>query len=198
MKTLLLTALVASLAVALPSQEKTKKLEITKEMQQSIDDWKKTAAQWAADKAVVAAVVAQNAKGPIEGMDNKKWKTLRRRDAEVEQFTTNEAAKALAAKVKASNGVVGEAFVCAAKSEKVAFLEKTTSYLHAGAAKFDVPFGKLQVWQSEPSFDESTQTHSIQIAVPVLDPKDEKHAIGVLVIGLDGTALANAKPAPAK
>lgn len=200
MRTLLIAATVALFAALSPAQDdKAKKFEITKDVQQQLDDWKKTVAGWAADKVVAEAVLEQNKKGPLEGMDNKKWKTLRRRGAEIDPFTTHAAAKSLGDLAKASNGVVSEAFLNAQKGDKVAFLEKTSSYLHAGSAKFDVPFQKLQPWQGEPEFDESSQTYAIQVAVPVLDPKDQKKAIGVLVVGLNLTQMANPKPpAPAK
>lgn len=190
---------VFALAALGHAQEAEKKFEITPQVQQQIDTWKKTAAEWATDAKVVAAVVDQNKKGPIEGMDNKKWKTLRRRSAEVDAFTTNDAAKVIAEKAKATNGVVSEAFVSAAKGEKVAFLEKTSSYIHAGNPKFDQPFAKLESWQGKPEFDESSQTYAIQVSVPVLDPADPKKAIGVLVVGLNLTQMASPKPpAPAK
>lgn len=197
MRIALLTAILFGASFATAQDEK--KFEITKEVQQQIDGWKKTATEWAADPKVVAAVVAQNAKGPIDGMDNKKWKTLRRRAPEVEAFTSNDAAKVLATNTQATQGVVSEAFLNAQKGEKVAFLEKTSSYLHAGSPKFDQPFQKLENWQGKPEFDESTQTYAVQIAVPVLDPKNQKQAIGVLVVGLNLTVMANPKPpAPAK
>lgn len=193
----LLTA--ALLVMNVAAQEPEKKFEITPAVQQQIDGWKKTVAEWTVDPKVMAAVVDQNKKGPLEGMDNKKWKTLRRRSPEVDVFTTNDAAKQLEAKSKATNGVVSEAFLNAQKGEKVAFLEKTSSYLHAGSPKFDLPFEKLQPWQGKPEFDESSQTYAVQISVPVMDPKDPKKAIGVLVVGLNLTQMANPKPpAPAK
>lgn len=201
MKVHMLAALAAvTLAGAIAAQDKDKdkekKIEITAAQQQQIDAWKATAAKWAADPAVVAAVVAQNQKGPIAKMDEKAWKALRRRSPEVEAFQTNDAAKALAAKAKESNKVVSEAFVSAQKGEKVAFLEKTSSYVHLGKAKFDVPFQKLEAWQGQPEFDESTQAYAVQIAVPVKAKPDDKQAIGVLVVGLNLSALA--QPAPNK
>lgn len=196
---LAVSLLLALLAVPAVAQEAEKKFEITAEMQQQIDAWKKTLADWAKAPAVVASVVEQNKKGPIEGMDNKKWKTLRRRSAEVDAFTTNDAAKDIAAKAKATNGVVSEAFLNGQKGEKVAFLEKTSSYVHAGSPKFDTPFTKFEPWQGKPEFDESSQTFAVQVSVPVLDPKDPKKAIGVLVVGLNLTQMASAKPpTPAK
>jgi hypothetical protein len=196
---LAVSLVLALLAVPAVAQEPEKKFEITPEVQQQIDAWKKTVAEWAQAPAVVAAVVDQNKKGPIEGMDNKKWKTLRRRSAEVDAFTTSDAAKEIAAKAKTTNGVVSEAFLNAQKGEKVAFLEKTSSYTHAGSPKFDTPFTKLESWQGKPEFDESSQTFAVQVSVPVLDPKDPKKAIGVLVVGLNLTQMASAKPpTPAK
>lgn len=190
------------LLFALPlvaQDDKPKEFEITAPVQAQIDAWKKTIAVWTADKVLVAAVLEQNEKGPIPDLDNKKWKALRRRSPEVEAFTKNDTAKQLADLAKASDGVVSEAFLSAAKGEKVAFLEKTTSYLHAGSAKFDTPMQKLTTWQGKPEFDESSQSYAIQIAVPVIDPKDPKHAIGVLVVGLNLTAIVAPKPpAPTK
>jgi hypothetical protein len=188
------TLVIGLLAITATAQDKAKKFEITKEVQQQLDAWKQTVAEWAADGKVVAAVVDQNKKGPIEGLDNKKWKTLRRRSPEVDVFTSNDAAKQLAARAKATEGVASEAFLNAQKGEKVAFLEKTSSYLHAGSPKFDVPMQKLVAWQGEPEFDESSQTYAVQVAVPVLDPADKKKAIGVLVVGLNLTQMATAKP----
>ncbi|MBP8301693.1 MAG: hypothetical protein KA020_15090 [Planctomycetes bacterium] len=191
------------LATTAIAQEPEKKFEITPAVQAQLDVWKKTVAEWAADPKVVAAVEEQNKKGPLEGMDNKKWKALRRRSPEVEAYQTNVAAKQLAEKSKASNGIVSEAFLNAQKGEKVAFLEKTSSYLHAGSPKFDQPFQKLQTWQGKPEFDESSQAYAVQVSVPVLDPKNPKQAIGVLVVGINLTQVASPKPpapapAPAK
>ncbi len=85
-----------------------------------------------------------------------------------------------------SFGAYPEAFLSAAQGEKVAFIEKTTSYIHKGAPKFDVPFGSLKAWQGQPEFDESSQSHQIQISVPVLA---EGKAVGVLVVGINLSKL---------
>ena len=45
---------------------------------------------WAASPIVVEAVLAQNKKGPIAGMDNAKWKTVPESDALVKGFIDNE------------------------------------------------------------------------------------------------------------
>lgn len=195
-------SLFVAIAIAAPltAQEGEKKFEITAEVQAQIDAYKKEIATWAAEPKVVAAVIAQNKQGPIEGMDNKKWKTLRRRSEEVTVFQTNDAAKALESKAKATKGIVSEAFLNAAKGEKVAFLEKTSSYLHDTSSKFTTPFSKKTPWQGAPEFDESSQAYAVQISVPVFDTadKEKKTPIGVLVVGLNVTQLAQPKPAPGK
>lgn len=159
--------------------------EVTPAVQKEIDKHVEVVKGWAADPVVVKAVEAQNAKGPIAGMDNAKWKTVRRSDDLVKGFQTCDAGKFLKAKADAAGDAYPEAFLSAAQGEKVAFIEKTTSYIHKGAAKFDVPFGG-KVWQGQPEFDESSQTHQIQIGVPVVSGGK---SVGVLVVGINLTKL---------
>lgn len=159
--------------------------EVTPAVQKEIDRHVDVVKGWAADPVVVKAVEGQNAKGPIAGMDNAKWKTVRRSDDLVKGFQTCEAGKFLKAKADASSDAYPEAFLSAAQGEKVAFIEKTTSYIHKGSAKFDVPFSG-KVWQGQPEFDESSQTHQIQVGVPVVSGGK---SIGVLVVGINLTKL---------
>jgi hypothetical protein len=156
--------------------------EMTAAVQAELDKQKTVVASWAANPVIVNAVLEQNRKGPIGGMDNAKWKVTRRSDPVVTGFQTNPAGQLLKAKVNESQGAVSEAFLNAAQGEKVAFVEKTTSYIHRGAAKFDVPFGTGKAWQGPAEFDESSQTYAIQISVPVLA---EGKAIGALVVGVN-------------
>ena len=160
-------------------------VEITPAVQKELDKHVEVVKGWAANPTVVKAVEAQNAKGPIAGMDNAKWKSVRRSDDLVKGFQTCDAGKFLKAKADASGDTYSEAFLSAAQGEKVAFIEKTTSYIHKGAAKFDVPFGG-KVWQGQPEFDESSQSHQIQIGVPVVSGGK---SIGVLVVGVNLTTL---------
>ena len=77
---------------------------------------------------------------------------------------------------------------------------------HLGArVAFDAAAGRLEVEAAEirsrttPEDLESSQAYAVQLAVPVLDPKDPKQAVGVLVVGLNVTQMASPKPpAPAK
>lgn len=166
---------------ALPTVSAAVDFEITPAVQAELDREKAIVAGWAADPTIVKAVEEQNRKGPIAGMDNAKWKKTRRSDLTVKQFQDNHAGRFLRAKMRESNGVVTEAFLNAAKGEKVAFGEKTSSYIHAGAAKHNVPFTTGKPWQGKPEFDESSQTYAIQVSTPVLS---QGRPIGSLVIGV--------------
>ncbi len=155
-------------------------------MQTVLDAQKKLIAGWAADPVIVAAVKEQNKKGPIPGMDNEKWKDTKKTDSVVKGFETSPAGALLAKKVKDSKGLFTEAFLSAAKGEKVAFVDKPTSYIHAGNPKFDDPMNNGKPWQGKPELDESTQTKQVQIAAPVTD---KGKTIGVLVVGVSWKKL---------
>ncbi len=141
---------------------------------------------WAANPVVVNAVLAQNKKGPLPGMDNAKWKTVPGSDAIVQGFINNDAAKFLKEELGKTDGICTGAFLNAAQGEKVAFIDKTSSYIHKGSAKFDVPFNTGKPWQGKPELDDSGKAYEIQISVPVLS---EGKPIGALVVNLDGTKL---------
>jgi len=162
------------------------KFELTPGMQAELDRQKTAIAGWAASPTIVTAVLEQNQRGPITGMDNPKWKQTRRSDALVAAFQSNPAGQFLKSKVEDTKGANNEAFLSGSRGEKVAFVEKTTSYIHVGQAKFDVPFSTGKAWQGQPEFDESSQTYAVQISVPVLS---DGRPIGVLVVGVNLTHL---------
>jgi hypothetical protein len=141
---------------------------------------------WAGSKVVVDAVLAQNQKGPIPGMDNPKWKTVPENDAIVQGFINNEAAKFLKEELAKTDRIVTGAFLNAAQGEKVAFTEKTGSYIHKGSGKFDVPFTSGKAWQGAPELDDSGKVYEVQTSVPVLS---EGKNIGVLVIEINASKL---------
>jgi hypothetical protein len=176
------SAIIIALLGLLALSDKARAFEMTPVVQVELDKEKTVIASWASDPVIVKAVKEQNGKGPIPGMDNPKWKSTRRSDPVVQALQENAAGRLLKAKVEGSNGMFSEAFLNAAQGEKVAFVEKTTSYIHKGQAKFDVPFANAKAWQGKPEFDESAQTYQIQISVPVL--ADGK-PIGALVAGVN-------------
>ena len=165
------------------------KFDVTPPIHAALDKQKTLIAAWASDPVIVNAVKAQNAKGPIIGMDNPKWKSIRRTDPLIAEFQSNEPAVFLKSKVDAGQNIYSEAFLSAAAGEKVAFVEKTSSYLHKGTPKFDVPFTTGAAWQGSPEFDESSQTYAIQLSVPV---SAEGKIIGVLVVGISLSQLEKA------
>lgn len=191
MRTNLVTRVLAAMfAVLLPAVAGAMEFEVTPAVQSELDRQKAAIARWAADPTLVAAVRAQNRKGPMAGVDNAKWKSMRRSDPAVRQFQQSAAGEFLRNRQRESGGAITEVFLNAAKGEKVAFVEKTTSYIHAGAAKHDVPFASGKPWQGEPEFDESTQTYAVQVSVPVLDGG---RPIGSLVVGVNVSHLRQAQ-----
>jgi hypothetical protein len=160
--------------------------EVMEQIQERITWQVWNANGWAASPIVVEAVLAQNAKGPIAGMDNAKWKTVPEGDAIVKGFMSSEAGKFLSAEMAKTEGVCTGAFLNAAQGEKVAFTEKTGSYIHKGQPKFDVPFTTGKPWQGKPELDDSGKVYEIQISVPVLS---EGKPIGALVVEINGSKL---------
>ena len=141
---------------------------------------------WAGSKELVDAVIAQNQKGPIPGMDNPKWKTVPESDAIVQGFINNAVGKFLKEEFAKTDGIVTGAFLNGIQGEKVAFTEKTGSYIHKGAAKFDVPFTSGKAWQGPAELDDSGKVYEVQISVPVLS---DGKAIGVLVVEINATKI---------
>ena len=165
-------------------------LELTPAVQTELDKQKAALVKWAADPVIVAAVTEQNGKGPLAGMDNAKWKTVRRSDPIVQAMVKSPAGEFLKKKIEGSGGALDKAFVSAAHGEKVAFAEKTISYVHKGQEKFDVPMSTGKPWQmSKEWFDESLQGYAIQVAVPVMDGGK---TIGVIVASVPVSHLEKA------
>src|ERR1041384_4730051 len=108
-------ALLASVVCAEVAQAGN--FEITSAIQAELDRQKAVIATWAAEPVVVQSVLAQNGKGPMAGMDNAKWKTLRRSDPEVKVFQANPAGQFLKDKVTGSGEMFNEAFLSAAQGE---------------------------------------------------------------------------------
>lgn len=165
------------------------KFDITPSMQAALDKQKTVISTWASNPAIVKAVSTQNAKGPIAGMDNRKWKTTRRSDPLIAEYQSNEAGMFLKSRLDEGQNIYSEAFLSAAAGEKVAFVEKTSSYIHKGTPKFDVPFTTGTAWQGLPEFDESSQTYAIQLSVPV---NTDGKVTGVLVVGVSLAQLEKA------
>lgn len=152
---------------------------LTPEMQSQVDGVKATASMWAADPSVVAAVKAQNTKGPIPGMTNDQWAGLSANDSTVRAIQENAVSQMLASKVKADYKLTG-AMVSAAKGEATAFSSKTNKYNHSGTKGFDAAITG-QSYVAKPHWSDSADKYVVKVSVPVMD---SGKTIGVLTVGV--------------
>lgn len=161
--------------------------DITPKMQTNIDRYKKQAVTWAADPVLVQAVKDANAKGPIPGMGNAKWREIKDSDPVVQSFITNPTGQLLTKWMNADAKGINKIVLSGAKSQRVAFTSMPAIYLGKGKPNFDEAMdGK--VWQQpESKPDPSTNIDTVQIAAPV---KDGSEVIGVLLVSLTAENLA--------
>jgi hypothetical protein len=161
--------------------------DITPAMQPKIDQYKKQAVGWAADPLIVQAVKDANAKGPIAGMGNAKWKELKETDPLVSGFVANAAGKQLTKWMRADAKGVNKIVLSGAKSQRVAFTSMPAIYLGKGKPNFDTSMSDGKIWQQDESKpDPSTSIDSIQVSAPV---KDGGQVIGVLLVSLTANNL---------
>ncbi len=177
----IMLALTIGVAIALRIGGAQAAMTITPEVQAMIDRHVTQIQEWIADPVIVKAVAAQNKQGPMEGIDNRKWKRLRRRAPEIKALRSNEVARFLREKQAHSQGMISQLVLSAAQGEKVAFTNKPPRYLSQGEPAFDRPFASGKVWHGKPKFEAAIQTHVLKVAAPVL--VDGKPG-GVLVMGI--------------
>ena len=160
--------------------------DITPKMQLKIDAYKKHSAVWAADPAIVNAVKDANAKGPINGMGNAKWRELKETDSIVNAFVSSATGQLLTKWMNGDAKGINKIVLSGNKSQRVAFTSMPAIYIGKGKPNFDEAFeGKL--WhQGESKPDPSTNIDTVQIAAPV---KDGSEVIGVLLVSLTATSL---------
>lgn len=155
--------------------------DITPKMQPNIDQYKKQTVQWAADPLIVQSVKEANAKGPIAGLDNAKWRELKESDPVVQGFVTHRTGQLLTKWMNADTKGINKIILSGAKSQPVAFTSMPPVYLGKDMPNFDVAMGG-KVWQQpESRLDSSTNIDTVQIAAPV---KDDGKVIGVLLVSL--------------
>lgn len=160
--------------------------DITPKMQIKIDAYKKQAATWAANPAIIKAVKDANAKGPIPMMGNAKWRELKETDPVVTGFTTNPAGQMLTKWMNADPKGINKIVLSGNKGQRVAYTSMPAVYIGKGKPNFDEAFdGKL--WhQSESKPDPSTNIETVQVAAPV---KEGGEVIGVLLVSLSAVSL---------
>ena len=158
--------------------------DLTKEQSDALAKEVENVKKIAADPKIVEAVKAVNAAAlaDYKDMTDAKWKELPVLDPKVRYFSKNPAGEVLKSKKMDSTS---EMFVNAADGSKVAFISKTSSWIHKGKAKHDDPMAG-KAWQGKVEMDDSTGLKSIQVAVPVLDGAK---AIGSMTAGFAVTKL---------
>jgi hypothetical protein len=156
--------------------------EINAKMQKKIDVYKKRVAPWASDPLIVKAVKEANAKGPIPGMGNAKWRGLKENDPVVTAFVNNPAGKQLTKWMNSDPKGVNKIVLTGDKGQRVAFTSMPAAYLGKGRPNYDVSMNDRKVWQQDESRpDPSTNIDTVQISAPV---KDGDKVIGVLLVSL--------------
>jgi hypothetical protein len=149
---------------------------------------------WATDPVVVEAVRDANRK-PRSMQEilevDAKWQATQGVDELMRGFMENPAAHRLR-DLRGSRSEIREAFLTDRMGANVACTNKTSDFYQGDEDKFQVAFagGKGDVFLGELSRDESTQSYSVQIGVPVMDAGE---AIGVLVATVSVERLKRAK-----
>jgi hypothetical protein len=155
--------------------------EISSKMQLKIESYKKKATIWAADPAIVNAVKESNAKGPVPGMANAKWRELKETDPLVQGFITSPIGQLLTKWMSSDAKGINKIVLSGDKSHRAAFTSMPAIYIGKGKPNFDEAItGKI--WQQDESKpDPSTHIDTVQIAAPV---NDGGKTIGVLLVSL--------------
>jgi len=172
----LLTALVGSAVAG----------DVTPKMQPKIDSYKKQAAVWAADPAIIKAVKDANTQGPIPMMGNAKWRELKENDPIVTVFMTSSTGQTLIKWWKADEKGINKIVLSGNKSQRVAFTDMPALYIGKGKPNFDESLDGKMWQQGETKPDPSTNIDSVQISAPV---KDGAAVIGVLLVSLTASNL---------
>lgn len=152
---------------------------------QNIDKALPTIRKMAADPVVVKAIKAQNAKKLsmewIKKMDAE-WMATTGISDKIKAYLDNPSSVALRS-YKAALPAMVECFSMDDQGGLVGTIGKTTDYWQGDEAKWQKSFaqGKGAVFIDKPEFDDSSQTYSVQISVPVMDGGK---AIGALTVGL--------------
>lgn len=161
--------------------------EVTANMQPRIDAYKRKAQDWAAHAEIVKAVRESNAKGPIPGMANAKWRELKEDDPLVTALIKNPAGQLLTKWMNEDARGINKIVLSGAESYRVAFTSMPAAYIGKGRPNFDTSFNDGKNWQQgEIKPDPSTQIPTVQISAPVKDGKD---VIGVLLVSLTAAIL---------
>lgn len=144
----------------------------------------------AADPVIVAAVRAQNAQGAtldaVKATDQR-WMTTAGTADFMKAIIDSPVGQHLRA-WRQSRKFVSEIIVMDHLGANVAITEKTSDYWQGDEKKFTGSFqGDGVTFVDQVKFDDSTQTYSVQVSLPVRDPAGA--LLGVICFGLDIESL---------
>lgn len=159
--------------------------KITSRMQSVIATHTLRIKEWAASPLLIDAVREQNLQNTgLEEIKrfNNDWINGKADDLAT-TLLTNPSGRFLHEKINKNDMLYTEAFLCDNKGAVVGEYPKTTDYWQGDEDKFIRSYnnGNGRDYIGALEFDESTQTYSVQVSVPVLD---DGKTIGVLVVGL--------------
>ena len=161
--------------------------DVTPKMQPRIDAHKKKIQEWAAHPELVKGVKESNAKGPVPGMANAKWRELKENDPLVESFVKNPVGQLATKWMNEDPKGINKVVVSGEKSQRIGFTSMPAIYIGKGRPNFDTSFDEGKVWQqAQIQPDPSTQIPTVQISAPV---RDGGKVIGVLLVSLTAAAL---------
>ncbi len=155
------------------------------------------AAEWLKTDAVVAAIMAQNARTAglsaeeIDALD-KEWRAqVGRADAPlISSVMDSPVSIELSDHVADTGGKITEMFIMDAQGLNVAASAVTSDYWQGDEAKFQQTYGlgPDAVHISEVELDESTQTYQAQVSLSLTDPATGA-LIGAVTFGLNAQAF---------
>ncbi len=137
----------------------------------------------ARDPELVGAVAAKNAeKETAQTMERKDKEWTSRPDSPLRKALTSSPCAQRLRKLIADDPMVVEAILMDGQGANVCISRGTTDYWQGDEPKWQKTFKAGQeVFVDEPAFDESTQSHAVQLSVPV---SEGGHRIGALTLTL--------------
>lgn len=136
-------------------------------LQTKAETYKAKLVEWAAHPAMVAAVKAANAKGPLAGMSNGKWNDLDEKDPVVTAFETSPAGVQIT-KWEADKGI-SKLVLRDDKGNLVAASLKPVIYNNSARPPFINAIKGTPWIDKEVKPDPSSGVKGVQVSVPVMD-----------------------------
>lgn len=157
--------------------------QISEKLQKLINARLTVLQRYAQDPLVINIVKEVNAKemtlDKIKKLDSQ-WINITD-DGFADEILSSNISKFLRKKIRSNKLLYTEAFLCDRQGATVGAYPRTSDYWQGDEAKFTKCFSSEEILIGPLEFDESTNSYSVQVSVPV---KDSGETIGVLVVGL--------------